>query len=374
MKKVVLLAVLVAFGATASSASAQATRTWVSGAGDDANPCSFAAPCKTFAGAISKTAVDGIIDAQTDGGFGALTITKSITLDGAGHMAGLLASGGINALNISLTADANDSRRRVVLRDLDLEGNGTTLGLNGLNIFGDSSGKVAPKSVTLDNVDILDFSRAAVTLGSNFTAATPLDLTIDNVFAENNGDGVSLKPGSPSSQVNALIRNTRIMSSHTNGPPTLGTGVFADGGAHVWLTGDTIWGNDVGLNAGATNGGAGVLDSFCDNQIDHNANNGSPPNELCPQPAPQQQQPQIITNTVTIKQCVVPKLKGLTTSFAKRLLSAANCKLGTVTKKATTHRSRVGKVMAQKIRPGTTLAQGSKIAVTVGKKKTARGH
>src|SRR5260221_13453148 len=64
--------------------SAQASRTWVSGVGDDANPCSRTAPCKTFAGAISKTAAGGEIDALDPGGFGAVTITKAITLDGGG--------------------------------------------------------------------------------------------------------------------------------------------------------------------------------------------------------------------------------------------------------------------------------------------------
>src|SRR6266581_7170142 len=70
----------------ASPASAQATRTWVSGVGDDVNPCSRTAPCKTFAGAISKTAASGEIDALDPGGFGAVTITKSITIDGAGTL------------------------------------------------------------------------------------------------------------------------------------------------------------------------------------------------------------------------------------------------------------------------------------------------
>ena len=46
----------------ATPAQAQATRTWVSGVGDDANPCSRTAPCKTFAGAISKTAAGGEIN------------------------------------------------------------------------------------------------------------------------------------------------------------------------------------------------------------------------------------------------------------------------------------------------------------------------
>ena len=71
----------------ATAAHAQATRTWVSGVGDDVNPCSRTAPCKTFAGAISKTADKGTINVLDPGGFGAVTITKSITIDGAAGQA-----------------------------------------------------------------------------------------------------------------------------------------------------------------------------------------------------------------------------------------------------------------------------------------------
>src|SRR5574341_1757189 len=74
-------------------ASAQATRTWVSGVGDDVNPCSRTAPCKTFAGAISKTAAGGEIDVLDPGAFGVVTITKAITIDGGGEVGRVLASG-----------------------------------------------------------------------------------------------------------------------------------------------------------------------------------------------------------------------------------------------------------------------------------------
>src|SRR4030088_1986417 len=106
MKKVLnLLAVLIFTCAFASMAQAQATRTWVSGVGDDANPCSRTAPCKTFAGAISKTAVDGEIDALDSGGFGAVTITKSITIDGDSNLAGILAAGTTGVIiNVSATS------------------------------------------------------------------------------------------------------------------------------------------------------------------------------------------------------------------------------------------------------------------------------
>jgi hypothetical protein len=78
---------------TASLAHAQASRTWVSGVGDDANPCSRTAPCKTFAGAISKTAALGEINTLDPGGFGVVTITKSITLDATAGLGGVLAAG-----------------------------------------------------------------------------------------------------------------------------------------------------------------------------------------------------------------------------------------------------------------------------------------
>src|ERR671939_1663914 len=84
----------------ANIAQAQATRTWVSGVGDDANPCSRTAPCKTFAGAISKTADGGEIDCIDPGGFGAVTITKSVTIDGGGTFASILAAG-TNGVNVN---------------------------------------------------------------------------------------------------------------------------------------------------------------------------------------------------------------------------------------------------------------------------------
>jgi hypothetical protein len=102
-----------------ATASAQATRTWVSGVGDDANPCSRTAPCKTFAGAISKTANGGEINAIDSGGFGGVTINKSLTIDGTGVEAGVLVSG-TNAIVVNaLPTD------KVKLKGLDINGIGT---------------------------------------------------------------------------------------------------------------------------------------------------------------------------------------------------------------------------------------------------------
>src|SRR6266571_6275535 len=106
----------------------QASRTWVSGVGDDANPCSRTAPCKTFAGAISKTAPGGEIDALDPGGFGAVTITKAITIDGGGGQVASIQVSGTNAIVVQ--AGPNDI---VTLRNLRINGLGT--GLNGIRFL-----------------------------------------------------------------------------------------------------------------------------------------------------------------------------------------------------------------------------------------------
>ena len=109
--------------ALSAPAHAQATRTWVSGVGDDLNPCSRTAPCKTFAGAISKTAAGGEIDCLDPGGFGTLTITKSITIDCNGTFGSVLASL-TNGFNINDSASGFPNSIRVILRGLTINGAG----------------------------------------------------------------------------------------------------------------------------------------------------------------------------------------------------------------------------------------------------------
>src|SRR2546430_8877596 len=116
------LAIAIFTFAFASMAQAQATRTWVSGVGDDANPCSRTAPCKTFAGAISKTAVDGEIDALDPGGFGTVTITKSITIDCHEVLASILNAGTTGVIINFNSFQGTDTRKSVRLRNLNING------------------------------------------------------------------------------------------------------------------------------------------------------------------------------------------------------------------------------------------------------------
>jgi hypothetical protein len=118
---------------------AQATRTWVSGVGDDVNPCSRTAPCKTFAGAISKTAEGGEISVLDPGGFGTITISKAITLEGThgGGFASILNTGGIAGVNINITTGTHVNDAVVILRSLYIQGasQGISAGTNGIRVF-----------------------------------------------------------------------------------------------------------------------------------------------------------------------------------------------------------------------------------------------
>jgi hypothetical protein len=141
-----IAASLLSLAFLAMPAQAQATRTWVSGVGDDANPCSRTAPCKTFAGAISKTATGGEINCLDPGGFGGVTITKSMQII-CKVEAGVLVSG-TNAIIVNGPANAE-----VLLEGLDIEGLGT--GLNGVQIL-------AANKVTVVNSSIRNFTQSGV--------------------------------------------------------------------------------------------------------------------------------------------------------------------------------------------------------------------
>src|SRR5687767_15444373 len=120
-KRIALVGAIVAATAFgyAAPASAQATRTWVSGVGDDVNPCSRTAPCKTFAGAISKTATDGEINCLDPGGFGAVNITKSITIDCEDTQGSILAAGTTGVIVNATTTS------RIRLRGISINGAGS---------------------------------------------------------------------------------------------------------------------------------------------------------------------------------------------------------------------------------------------------------
>src|SRR3954465_9500869 len=154
--------------AIAPPASAQASRTWVSGVGDDVNPCSRTAPCKTFAGAISKTAAGGEIDALDPAGYGAVTITKGITIDGGGGQVASVLVSGTNGIVVQ--AGPSDV---VILRNLRINGIGT--GINGIRFL-------AGKALSVENCDIFGFTTHGIDI-----ATSGGKVFIDNTTITNNG-------------------------------------------------------------------------------------------------------------------------------------------------------------------------------------------
>jgi hypothetical protein len=229
--------------AFSSIASAQATRTWVSGVGDDVNPCSRTAPCKTFAGAISKTANGGEIDCLDPGGFGAVTITKSITIDCDSGAGGVLA-GGTNGINV--VATASDI---IVLRNLTVNGAGNGVnnitGINGINV-------TSAKAVGLEDVVINNWSQSCLTVSDTSSAVVVYadDSKFINCNASNNGGAAAVFAGQ-----NAKVTITRSLIAMSPGPG------IAQGstGSQVFITGSTIAsvGNALQSSAGNFIGASG---------------------------------------------------------------------------------------------------------------------
>jgi hypothetical protein len=286
-------------------ARAQATRTWVSGVGDDANPCSRTAPCKTFAGAISKTAPNGEIDCLDPGGFGALTITKSITIDCGGTFGSVLAAG-TNGFNI------NGANITVNLRNLSINGIGS--GLIGINF-------ISGNSLTLTNVNVMNFN-AGPAIGVLFApnaANTILEVNnsviTSNGLAPATGGGIVVQPAVGGNAV-VVISDSRlennsdaVRANSTSGAITMtvrestlannrGSGINSVAGNTILLMVDrntisnnfqngvvSSGGNSlVRINASAITGNAtgvssvtgGALRSYLNNAINGNGADGTP--------------------------------------------------------------------------------------------------
>ena len=248
--------------------NAQASRTWVSGVGDDANPCSRTAPCKTFAGAISKTAAGGEIDALDPAGYGAVTITKSITIDGGGGQVASVLVAGTNAIVVQ--AGPSDV---VILRNLRLNGlrNSGNGGLSGIRFLSGAS-------LIVDKCEIFGFNNNGVDIAmgtsgqvwvtdtniqniggtgvSATTTAGVVTVGIDRVRVELSNKGVESGNHSRVTVNNALIQNAASI------------GVQADGDAIV-----TVNASEVDLNGSGIQSGPGGGTAFAsNNQVAYNTN------------------------------------------------------------------------------------------------------
>lgn len=221
-------------------AEAQATRTWVSRDGDDANPCSTTAPCHTFAAAISKTAAFGEINVMNGGAYGSVTITKSITIRSQVE-AGVLAAGNDG---IIVNVGAND---RVVLEGLDIEGSGQ--GRNGINIT--NSG-----TVDIIRCAIRGFAQNGVNLAGNAGARA---YVYDSVIL-NNGGGLNIQGAGGAANTaiaeKTLLDNNKSFATQTAGAGTLiliGSTLTGSPSSIVAANGATVvsYGNNVLQGNGA---------------------------------------------------------------------------------------------------------------------------
>lgn len=219
------------FSFVSMMAMAQATRTWVSGVGDDANPCSRTAPCKTLAGAISKTATGGEINVLDPGGFGAVTITKSITIDGGGVVGSILSSA-TNGIIV------NAPNSLVTIRNFSINGAGTTLGINGIRIL-------AVKKIVVENCTVANFSANGIEFSNSTTAA---DIMINNTSIQNTNGGISIAgPGSSTGSAGFTV----IDGCHIQGITTTGINI---GSGTATVSNSVVSGCSVGVksNTGAT--------------------------------------------------------------------------------------------------------------------------
>jgi hypothetical protein len=290
------LAIAIFTLAFASMAQAQATRTWVSGVGDDVNPCSRTAPCKTFAGAISKTAVDGEIDCLDPGGFGAVTITKAITIDGGATGEGSILAALTNGINVNVSTPGVTNW--VQIRNLSINGAGS--GLTGINITGGSG-----TTVSVEDCVIFGFkSGNGRGISDTRTSGTNQLFVADTIIKSNSHQGILVNGAQTNkatlehvqlwgNEVGVQISGASNLTSMRNCQVSKNTasGIAADTGGRIDITDCFTGFNSTGINSdsgseikcarttiarNSANGlglSGGTILSYGNNEIDGNVGN-----------------------------------------------------------------------------------------------------
>lgn len=227
-----------------SSAQAQ-SRTWVSGVGDDMNPCSRTAPCKTFSGAISKTGVNGEINCLDPGAYGALTITKSIQVDCHENFAGVTHPAG-NGVAINFDSFAGtDTRKSVRLRNINYSGVDT--GLRGISITGGAA--VTGTEVFVEDCR-LDGNFGSPGNGIRDARSGGGLLSVSNTTIRNmSGAGISTSPASGAATLKIVISKVQVLNC--------AYGVAASNNNKVTIYDSVFSGNSIaGIYAEDPDGGA----------------------------------------------------------------------------------------------------------------------
>jgi len=223
-------------------------RVFVASYGNDANPCTFGSPCKTFQQAVNVVDAGGEVTAIDSAGFGPISINKAVTITSPdGVEAGIVANAGADAIDIN--AGPSDA---IVLRGLTLDGAGTAH--NGI-VFS-AGGSLTVTNCTLQN---FAFDGSNLPTGNGIlmqpTAGT-LAFTITNTTASNNGGTgilfLTSSGGSPS--VNGVIDHVVADANHFDGVSV--DSRFTTGGAIVVTVSDSIASNNGSQGIFAGNGSA----------------------------------------------------------------------------------------------------------------------
>jgi hypothetical protein len=261
----ILTLAVMAFSLLAFSIAQAQSRTWVSGVGDDLNPCSRTAPCKTFSGAISKTATNGEINCLDPGAFGTVTITKSIQIDCHEVFAGILNSA-TNGVSIAFDSFAGtDVRKSVRLRNLNFSGFDT--GTRGISITGGAA--VTGTEVFVEDCRI-DGNFGSPGNGIRDARSGGGLLMVNNTTIRNMlGAGIGTAPANGSANLKVVLSNVRVsncangVAVSTNSKVTIydsvfnqnsGAGIFAEdldagGQTEVAVDNCAVSDNGTGFNA-----------------------------------------------------------------------------------------------------------------------------
>jgi len=282
-------------------AHAAQSRTWVSGVGDDANPCSRTSPCRTFAGAMGKTVANGTINCLDPAGYGTVTITQSMTIDCHEILGSVLVPEGVTGIVINI--DPKDTLRTVRLRNLDISGAG--VGSEGISILAAAAVIVEDLEITglvkngisdaraesgtllvVKNTTVANNAGVAIQIG----ATQPDNVVLDNVQAIKNSFGVAIAKG------NSVTINRSVFAGNSK------SGIQADSGAQMTLDSSVVSNNVTGVSTSGTvalantdityngTGVSGVTSSFGTNRIFGNTSAGTAPTAVgAPAPALGQQ-------------------------------------------------------------------------------------
>ena len=291
-----------AFIFAAATVNAQATRTWVSGVGDDVNPCSRTAPCKTFAGAISKTAEGGEISVLDPGGYGALTITKAITVDGGtGAGFGHVLASGTSGFTVNITTGNHVNDAVVILRNLTVNGivqSTSAAGIHGVNYV--KGAQLIIEKCQFENLSTTGINMSSMVTAANLrvndcffdnmvtgilatTTVSPAIVNIDNCRFNGTANGVNTTS-------NAFVTVRNCYFAATNGG---NGGVRAATGCQVNVVNSMFANNVVGANAGGgtlrlsnndfynnTTAVAGTAESANNNRFRGNTTDGTTSNVI----------------------------------------------------------------------------------------------